>query len=164
MAVDTYNWMVVYTKPRWEKKVADGLEKMGVENFCPINRELRQWADRKKWVDVVIIPSYVFVRCNEKLRSTVLQQPGVLNFVYWLGKPGIVRDEEMDALKRFIMDNAGEKIEVIQISPGTKVVIEGGPLNEQKGIVIKYNKKKVKIKLEGLGIALVSRSRLKTIT
>jgi transcription antitermination factor NusG len=164
MTVDAYKWMVVYTKPRWEKKVAEGLAKIGIENFCPINKELRQWSDRKKWVDVVVIPSYVFVRCNEKLRYTILQQPGVLNFVFWLGKPGVVRDEEMEALKRFISDHSGEEIEIVQLNPGLKVVIEGGPLNEQKGVVVDFNKKKVKIKLEGLGIALVSRSRLKVLT
>jgi transcription antitermination factor NusG len=154
-------WMVVYTKPRWEKKVAEGLQKQGIETYCPISRELRQWTDRKKWVEVVIIPSYVFVRCNEKMRLEILQFPGVLNFVYWLRKPGIVRDEEMLALQKFIDAYGHEEMELVHLTPGSKVVVEGGPLNERSGIIVDVKKNNARIQLEGLGIAIVSRVRLK---
>ena len=42
------NWYALYTKPRWESKVEKALEKMGIETYCPMTTEVRQWSDRKK--------------------------------------------------------------------------------------------------------------------
>ena len=42
------HWYAVYTKPRWEKKVASLLDVKGVENYCPVNKVVKQWSDRKK--------------------------------------------------------------------------------------------------------------------
>ncbi|HMJ47328.1 MAG TPA: transcription termination/antitermination NusG family protein, partial [Ferruginibacter sp.] len=53
-------WYVVYTRPRWEKKVAATLDERGVENYCPLNRVNRQWSDRKKVVLEPLFKGYVF--------------------------------------------------------------------------------------------------------
>ncbi|MDX1426779.1 MAG: transcription termination/antitermination NusG family protein [Salegentibacter mishustinae] len=42
------SWYVLYTKPRTEKRVAESLEQMGVEVYCPLITEIKQWKDRKK--------------------------------------------------------------------------------------------------------------------
>ena len=113
---------------------------------------------------MVVIPSYVFVHCKENERNFVLQQPGVLNFVYWLGKPAIVRDDEMMALQHFLDRHHDDKIELEEIRPGMKIRIEGGPLHDKEGVVINVNNKKARIELSGLGIALVAnvhRSQIK---
>ncbi|MEO6221006.1 MAG: transcription termination/antitermination NusG family protein, partial [Ginsengibacter sp.] len=43
-------WYVVYTRPRWEKKIAENLLRLGIEHYCPLNKVTRQWSDRKKKV------------------------------------------------------------------------------------------------------------------
>ena len=58
-------WYAVYTRPRWEKKVASLLTKKKIENFCPLNKVVRQWADRKKTVYEPLFTSYVFVNTSE---------------------------------------------------------------------------------------------------
>ncbi len=150
------NWYVVYTKPRNEKKTADLMEKRGIVSYCPVQKQLRQWSDRKKWVEMVVIPSYVFVRCREQERHMILQIPGVVNFVYWLRKPAVVRDEEMVALQNFLERHHEDKIEVEELKPGMTVEVDGGPFNTKKGTVLSVNKTKARIEIEGLRIALVA--------
>lgn len=150
------NWYVIYTKPRSEKKTAELLEREGFEVYCPVQKQLRQWSDRKKWVDMVVIPSYVFVKCEEKTRHKVLQTPGAMNFVYWLKKPAIVRDEEMIALQHFLDNHHEDKIEVVSIRPGMTVEIESGALGGKSGKVVTVSKKQARVEIEGLGIALIA--------
>ncbi len=160
------NWYVVYTKPRNEKKTADLMEKRGITSYCPVQKQLRQWSDRKKWVEMVVIPSYVFVRCREQERHKVLDVPGVVNFVYWLRKPAVIRDEEMIALQNFLEHHHEDKIEVEHLKPGMTVKVDGGPFHTKTGKVLSVNKKKARIELEGLNIALVAtvqRTQIKTV-
>ena len=55
------NWYVLYTKPKWEKKVAEQLQAMGIDCYCPLVMKERQWSDRKKKVEMPLFNSYVFV-------------------------------------------------------------------------------------------------------
>ncbi|MBP1652940.1 MAG: NusG antitermination factor, partial [Bacteroidetes bacterium] len=64
-------WYAVYTKPRWEKKVAESLIRKQVETYCPINRVTHQWSDRKKVVEEPLFKSYVFVRIPDTMKTTV---------------------------------------------------------------------------------------------
>ena len=96
------NWYVVYTTPRWEKKVSQTLGDKGVENYCPLNRVSRQWSDRKKIIHEPLFKGYVFVRVGEQVKWDLRSVPGVINFVHWLGKPAVVREEEILIIKRFL--------------------------------------------------------------
>jgi len=154
---NTQHWMAVYTKPRSEKKAYERLLNQGVEVFLPMQKKLKQWSDRKKWIEEVVIPSYLFVRCTEKQRFEILQEVHVLNFVYWLGKPAIIRDEEMEALKDFINNVKVVDIEIRHFEKGQKVLIAGGPLKEKSGIVVAKNKTQVSIQLDSLGMILVAK-------
>ena len=92
-------WYVIYTQPRNEKKVAERLENIGITAYCPLVTQIRQWSDRKKKVQVPLINSYVFVNVSEKEREQVFQVSGIVRFLFWLGKPAVVRDEEILALQ-----------------------------------------------------------------
>ena len=59
-------WFAIYTRPRAEKKVKEQLLKIDIETFLPLRKELRQWKDRKKWVEVPLFTSYIFVRIQVK--------------------------------------------------------------------------------------------------
>ena len=100
------NWYAVYTKPRWEKKVAKLLDEKGIENYCPLNKVVKQWSDRKKVVMEPIFKSYVFVRVEDKEKFELKSISGILNFVHWLGKPAIVRDEDITTIRKFLNERA----------------------------------------------------------
>jgi len=96
------HWYAVYTKPRWEKKVAEVLTRNSIENYCPLNKVLRQWHDRKKVVQEPLFTSYVFVKVEESRFSELRRIGGVLNLVYWLQKPAVIRDEEITMIRKFL--------------------------------------------------------------
>ena len=70
------NWYVVYTKPKWEKKVAERLNEIGVVTYCPLVTKTSQWSDRKKKISVPLFNSYIFVNCFGQIFR-------VLGFVYY---------------------------------------------------------------------------------
>src|SRR6185437_7101964 len=80
-------WFAAYTHARHEKKVAQQLEQRGIENFLPLFRSVRRWKDRRKELDLVLFPGYVFVRLALREKLRVLQLPGVLSFVTFNGQP-----------------------------------------------------------------------------
>lgn len=98
-----------------------------------------------------MFPGYVFVRVSENERSLILQDSGVLNYVYWLGKPAVVRDNEIDAIKE-IAEN-GEEININSdtFEVGKLVKIPGGPFKGMTGRVDKLDKRKLIVLVEQLG-------------
>lgn len=148
---ENYKWYAVYTRPRWEKKVAETLTRKNVECYCPINKVVRQWSDRKKIVHEPLFNSYVFVRVPEMEASCLKQTHGVINLVYWLGKPAVIRDVEIDIIKRFLNDHINIRLEKTLINVNDRVRILGGPLMEMEGQVVSIKNKSVKVALPSLG-------------
>ena len=149
-------WYAVYTRPRWEKKVADTLTKKHVENYCPLNKVLRQWADRKKLVYEPLFASYVFVHATPQEQLQIKQTDGILNFVYWLGQPAVIRDEEIDTIKQFLDEHYNVLLEQIDVNMNDHVKITSGPLMSREGDVIEVRNKTVKVHLPSLGYAMTA--------
>jgi transcription antitermination factor NusG len=149
-----YQWYAVYTRPRWEKKVASLLTEKNIINYCPLNKVERQWRDRKKIVMEPLFKSYVFIRVSVKEHVEVLQTYGVLNYVNWLGKPAVIRDHEIEMIKDFLREYNNVKVENTDIRVNDRVRIASGPLKEHEGDVITIKGNTVKIFLPSLKIAL----------
>lgn len=54
-------WVAALVQMNCEKKVASKLDKLGITNYVPIQKEVHQWSDRKKIIDRIVIPMVVFV-------------------------------------------------------------------------------------------------------
>ncbi len=152
-------WFAVYTQPRWEKKVAEHLTKRKINNYCPLNKVQRQWSDRKKLVLEPLFNSYVFVYLNEKELMNVLPTPGVINFVYWLGRPAIIRDEEIDTIRLFLSEYQNVTLEKKSVNLNDEVRVISGPLMFRKGNVLEVRNNTVKVALPSLGHTLVAEVR-----
>lgn len=148
------NWYALYTKPRWEKKVAKELEEKGIETYCPQITEVRQWSDRKKKVTSPLFKSYVFVHLPEKDRAKVFDTPGVVQYLFWLGKPAIIRDEEIQTIKTWLQDERVEDVEIGHLTPGEKLIISNGSFQGKEAIIQKVGKKRLKLVLSGLGLVV----------
>ena len=148
---DAKKWYAVYTKPRCEKKVADLLTKKGIENYCPLNRVQKQWSDRKKIILEPLFTSYVFVRIGAVEQLAVRQTSGILNFVYWLSKPAVIKNEEIEIIKRFLSEHTCITLEKVAVNVNDMVRIVTGPFMEQEGQVISVKSKTVKVMLPSLG-------------
>ena len=146
-------WFVVYTKSRNEKKVAELLQKNGVEVFCPLVKLKKNWSDRKKIVETPLFNSYVFVNLPEKDRNVVFNVPGVIRYLFWLKKPAIVKDSEIESLKAVLNDTMDSfSIENYQI--GDTVKISEGVFKGLDGVIEKQSNNKLHVILENVGIKI----------
>ena len=159
-------WLAVYTRPRWEKKVNKLLSDKGVENYCPLNKVRRKWSDRVKVVEEPLFKSYVFVKVNDEDRSDVRMTPGVINFVYWQGKPAVIKEKEIGAIKRFLDEYENVEVQPLEVKVHQRVKITTGPLMDQEGQVLEVKHKKAKVAIDSLGyilVASVEKTKLATV-
>lgn len=159
-------WYAVYTRPRTEKKVAEQLTKKRVDNFLPLNKVPRRWADRRKVLDEPLFTSYVFVYAHEREFLTIKQTDGVINFVYWLGNPAVIRDEEIEAIRDFLAEHQNVRLEKVPVRVADRVRITDGMLMHREGDVVEVKSKTVKVYLPSLGYAIsaeVSKARIEVL-
>jgi transcription antitermination factor NusG len=149
-------WFALYTKPRWEKKVNSLLHDKGVECYCPLNRVKRKWTDRIKTIEEPLFKSYVFVKVDDTERTKVRLTNGVINFVYWNGKPAIVKEKEIQTIKRFLDEHEAVQARPIELAPNQTVLITSGAYMDQQAIVLDANKKEVKVAILSLGQELIA--------
>ncbi|MEX0635189.1 MAG: UpxY family transcription antiterminator [Ferruginibacter sp.] len=156
-------WYALYTRPRWEKKVAALLIQQGVEHYCPLNKVKKQWSDRKKYVLEPLFKGYVFVQLAEKDKWTIKTVEGVLNFVYWNGEPAKIRDAEINTIRKFLQEF--DEVQVQQLNPQLKdkVKIKQGVLMNYKGIVLQINGNKARVKIDSMGLQLSAVFELKNL-
>ena len=77
------NWLVAYTKPRHEKKSAEVLKSSGVDVFLPLQKQLKVWSDRKKWVESPLFPGYLFVNISDDDYFKVLNSYGIVKYIFF---------------------------------------------------------------------------------
>ena len=148
------NWYALYSKPRKEQKIAQQLEQLGFTIYLPLKTEVRQWSDRKKTVVSPLFSSYVFIQIEESKRQEVFIIDGVLNYVFWLGKPAIIRDEEMDLMRREI-EQPDSEVFVTAMQTGEKIELQDGVFKGQQATVEHISNQKTHLFLPSLGIKLV---------
>jgi transcription antitermination factor NusG len=150
-------WYACYTKPRWEKKVSRVMEQKGIECWCPLKKTQKQWSDRKKIVEEPLFTSYVFVRVDDTERTKVLMTDGILNFVYYVGKPAVIRDEEIDLIKKYLSEKeATVSVQSLSsLDENTRIKVNHGVFMDTVGTVLKGGKKKVFVKLESLDQVMI---------
>jgi len=147
------DWKVIYVKPRTEKKVEASLLKMGILAYCPVVTEIHQWSDRKKKVQVPLLKSYVFVQPDERNLNAVFQVGQVVRYLFWLGKPAVVRDDEIKTMQDWLISkNTEARVERIQ--PGDKMDIKTGPFKGAKGLVKEISKNRIQLILLDLDMKI----------
>ncbi len=151
------NWYVIYTKPAAELKVAKQLQSQGIEAYCPSYTELRQWSDRKKKVRCPYFRSYVFVRVAAKDRNRVFSTAGVVRYLYWLGKPAIIRNGEMADLRNYLDGNTAGEVRIEQLRVGDRVSLASGILKDSVGVLDEIGTTRVRMILPALGCKVVVR-------
>ena len=144
-------WFVLYTKPNYELKVAEGINTLGINAYCPTFTQIKQYTDRKKKVQKPLLPSYVLVQLCEHDRPKVFSIPGVVRYLFWLGKPAVVREEEIISLKKNLT-GIFDEVTISRLSVGKEYTIPSGPLKGQTGNVIAVLKNKLRLELPSLGL------------
>lgn len=152
------NWYAMYVRMHHEKKVAEKLGQMGVEHYLPVQEVVRQWSDRRKKLQVVVIPMMIFIRASEQVRLSVMRNiPSVSGCLIdrCTHRPAVIRDEEMQRF-RFMLDYSEEAVHFINtpLAPGQKIRVIKGPLAGLDGELTEIDgKSQVMVRIEQLGYA-----------
>ena len=154
MSKTSIYWYAVHTRPRWEKKVASLLEEQGIEHYCPLNKKLRQWSDRKKTILEPLFKGYVFVQIGEDATWELLQVNGIVNFVHYLGKPARIREVEIDTIRKFLNEFSEVEVTENSLLVNAAVRIKQGVLMNYKGILLELQGNKALVRIESMGLQL----------
>jgi len=146
------SWHVIYTKPRAEKKVEERLNNFGIEAYCPVKQEVKQWSDRKKKILVPVLPSMVLVNIDEKERNKVFDIPGVVRYMFWLKKHAVVKNDEVAFLKSLLSQNniISQNTETLKV--GENINVPG--FENQSGIIKKISNNQIWVVLQKLGYVI----------
>jgi transcription termination/antitermination protein NusG len=150
------NWYAVYTRPHYEKKVAESFAKKKMESYCPLNNITQHWGT-KKVKQTPLFPSHVFVKLDEAQLQDVRKTDGVINLAYWLTAPIIIREIEVEMIKRFLEEHMDVQLEAIPVDP--KAIVKISQESIQDGDTIFEKIAIVKLLLPSLGRALVASAK-----
>ena len=153
-------WIAALVQMCTEKKVGERLTKLGVENYVPTQTEIRQWSDRKKKVERVVIPMVVFVHTDEKTERSLRMHSFIRKILTYPGQTAaaVIPNDQIDRLK-FMLRQSDSPVEMMEqyLQVGDKVHIVRGALQGLEGELYKnVDKSMVAIHIEALGYACVS--------
>lgn len=158
------HWYVLYTKSNCEKKVSEFLFKKGIEVYCPLNKIYRQWSDRRKQLSVPLFPSYIFVNVAENELSLLKSMTSkIVNVLYWLGRPAIIKDKEIAEIKTFLKQYTDVKLEKRNVDVNDQVVVIRGPFYNQHGVVQLIKNNNVVLSLPSLGYNMIAELEISNI-
>ena len=144
------NWYVLHTRPRSEKKAEEQLLSFGINAYCPLLSEIKIWSDRKKRIDTPVLPSMVLVNIDKKDINRVFKSSAVIRYMFWLGKRAVVRQSEVDILKKYLEGSCGfsnNKVSNIKVGDNFGV----SSFNNEKGIVRRISNNNIWIYLKSFG-------------
>ena len=144
-------WYAIYVKSRTEKKAYDALISFGIDGYLPLVKTLKQWSDRRKWVEEPLFRSYLFVCIDKSEYFKVLNVDGVVKFITFEGKAVAIPPNQIQAIKQFVDEGDELTDNVEDFKQGDEVEIIKGSMMGLKGKLISFkNKQKVKIEIEAI--------------
>lgn len=144
-------WFALYTKSRVEKKVNQELIDKGIECYLPLEKKLKLWSDRKKWVEEPFIRSYIFVNIEEYNLQKALNTPGVVTVIRFSGKPASVQEEHIKTIQSILSSSEEYELCTENFEQGEKVEVTQGSLKGLVGEMVHHlNKYKVLVRIESI--------------
>lgn len=144
-------WYAIYTKPRAEKQVNQRLLEKGVETFLPLQKTYRKWSDRKKLVEIPLLPSYLFIKTKVKNFHHVYRIQGIVKFISFEGKPVSIPEKQINNIRLLVNSDALFEVSSEKFAKGDNVEVISGSLIGLRGELIKIgNKNRVVIRIDRL--------------
>jgi len=147
-------WRAFYTRSRHEIKAGNRIAERGIEIYCPTIKSKVRWKDRWKKVERPLFTSYLFARVDEAERIQVLEDASIVCSVMYLGKPAMIRDEEIKAIQ--VLLSQAEDVELKTFEPGVKVKVCHGALSGIEGIVLQQEGNRLRLRIEALGSEIIA--------
>ena len=147
------NWYVIHTKPKGEKKAEEQLLSLGINAYCPTRSEIRLWSDRKKRIEIPVLPSMVLVNIVDKDINKVFESSSVVRYMFWLGKRAVVRQSEVDILKKYLKGDynlVNSKLSNIKVGDNFSL----SSFNNERGIISRISNNNIWIYLKSIGYSV----------
>lgn len=129
-------WYLLYTKPRYEKKVNHELQLRGFETYLPLNKTLKQWSDRKKWIEEPLFKSYLFINTSISYYYDILNVNGIVKFVNFEKSPVVVNEKEISLIKQIVGSEIPMEVTKEDLVVGANIEIISGPMHGVKGYIV----------------------------
>lgn len=156
MAKEKLQWYAAYTNSRAEKKVLKELQKQGIEAYLPLQKKLRQWSDRRKWVEEPLIRCYIFVRIDIGNYYQVLNTNGIVRYISFEGKAAPIPENQIEVLRKLVANEADVEVTTENFTPGDKVKVVSGPMHGLEGELVDFRgNRRVMIRIEHIGQQLL---------
>lgn len=147
------NWKVLYVKSKYELKVEQHLNLLGVEHYLPKVQVIKKWSDRIKKMLVPAFPSYLFVRIEEKDRNKVFDVKGVLRYVRHENRDAVLKDEDLNLIRNSQSNLVPESLQSLKKLKGQMIRIKTGLLAGKTGLLVNLlGKKFVQLRLETIAM------------
>jgi len=158
---ETKNWYIIYTRPGQEKKVTESLSRKKIECYCPHNSGTHQPSYKKRTTPEVLFCCYCFVRISETQIPELRKINGVVNLVFWLNKPVIVPDHEINIIREFL--NEYKNVTLEKTGVDDKVKFPNLLLAENEDRRIYISSTTAKAILPSLGYVMSAETKAATI-
>jgi transcriptional antiterminator RfaH len=163
-----YDWYAIYTKNNGEKKICNTLQRDNIECYLPLYKKLRQWSDRKKWIEEPFFRNYIFVKVSRIEYFNVLSVSGVVKYVSFGGQAQKIPSEQISNIKMLVEQQEREVVlsrEKIERGQNAEVFV--GPFKGLKGEVVKIcGNYRIVIRIDALGCSIyanISRDEINVI-
>ncbi|WP_372776216.1 UpxY family transcription antiterminator [Mangrovibacterium sp.] len=153
-----YQWLALYTKSRFEKKVQASLEAKGIESYLPIKTERRRWSDRIKTIEEPLLRGYIFVKVSNREYFNALNTTGAVSYVSFGGQAAPIPEKQLEDLKTFL-SGYNQQIDVTydNLEEGSKVIVVTGPMKGVVGEIVEFRgKSRIALRFKNLGYCILT--------
>ena len=130
--------MVLYTKPRAEKRARESLEIQGFKVYLPCITTVRQWSDRKKKVVEPLFKSYLFIFCKQNQIEEAGKAEHIVRIVRFNDQVAIVREEEIETIRCIETGASKVTVDNEKLVIGQKIRVKQGKLQGLFGVLTEY--------------------------
>jgi len=150
------NWYAVYTKSHCETKVAALLTKKRIENYCPYNKIISVQSNKQRMVYEPLFPCFVFVYASDSDMTIIRQVGFVINFVYWLGKPAVFKEAEIENIQNFILHHSNIELRKTTVNVNGIVKIISEPHIDINSNIMSLKNSCFQLLLPSLGYIMIA--------
>jgi transcriptional antiterminator RfaH len=156
MAARKQYWYAAYTRSRAEKKVLEELQRQGIDAYLPLQKKLKKWSDRRKWVEEPLLRCYIFVNIDMTDYFKVLNTRGIVSYITFEGKAVPIPDNQIEVLRKIVATEADVEVTADNFTPGDKVRVVSGPMHGLEGELVNFRgNRRVMVRIDHIGQQLL---------
>ena len=156
MAARKQYWYAAYTKSRAEKKAFIELQRQGIDAYLPLQKRLKKWSDRRKWVEEPLLRCYIFVNIDMSDYYRVLNTRGIVSYITFEGRAVPIPDNQIDVLRKIVATEADVEVTAENFTAGDKVKVVSGPMHGLEGELVDFRgNRRVMVRIDHIGQQLL---------